>query len=68
MRESTVLGSALLAASAVGLFGRDITRPETIERVNTARSTVSALRTTLEERSRAWRGRALARMDGDGES
>ncbi len=68
MRESIALGSALLAATAVGLFGRDITRPETIERVNTARSTVFALRTTPEERSRAWRGRALPRMDGGGVS
>jgi glycerol kinase len=29
MRESTALGSALLAVSAVGLFRWDITRPET---------------------------------------
>ena len=64
MRENTALGSAPLAASAVGLFGRDITRLETIERVNTARSTAFTLRTTPEERSRAWRGRTLARMDG----
>jgi len=66
MRESTALGSALLAASAVGLFGWDITRPETLVDVNTARSKVFAPRTTAEERSKAWRGwqRAVERSRG----
>jgi len=66
MRESTALGSALLAASAVGLFGWDITRPETLVDVNTARCTLFAPRTTPEERSRAWRGwqRAVERSRG----
>ena len=36
MRESTALGSALLAAHALGLFGWDVTRPETLDKVNTA--------------------------------
>ncbi|KIR42794.1 glycerol kinase [Cryptococcus deuterogattii 99/473] len=36
MRESTALGSALLAAHALGLFGWDLTRPETLSEVNTA--------------------------------
>lgn len=36
MRESTALGSALLAASAVGLFGWDVNKPETLSKVNTA--------------------------------
>ncbi|ODN81707.1 glycerol kinase [Cryptococcus amylolentus CBS 6039] len=36
MRESTALGSALLAASALGLFGWDLSRPETLSEVNTA--------------------------------
>jgi len=49
MRESTTLRSALLAASAVGLFGWDITWPETLVDINTARSTVFAPRTTAEE-------------------
>ncbi|KAE9399904.1 actin-like ATPase domain-containing protein [Gymnopus androsaceus JB14] len=35
MRESTALGSALLAGSAIGLFGWDLTRPETLSEVNT---------------------------------
>ena len=47
------LGSALLAASAVGLPW-DITRPDTLKHVNTARSTLFAPRTTPQERSRAW--------------
>jgi len=66
MRESTAVGSALLAASAIGLFGWDITRPETLVDVNTARSKVFAPRTTAEERSKAWRGwqRAVERSRG----
>lgn len=36
MRESTALGSALLAAHALGLFGWDLTRPETLSEVNAA--------------------------------
>ncbi|ETW78783.1 hypothetical protein HETIRDRAFT_459941 [Heterobasidion irregulare TC 32-1] len=38
MRESTALGSALLAGSAIGLFGWDISKPETLGEVNTAGS------------------------------
>jgi glycerol kinase len=33
MRESTALGSALLAGSALGLFGWDLTKPETLRKV-----------------------------------
>ena len=33
--RSTALGSALLAGSAVGLFGWDINEPETFAEVNT---------------------------------
>jgi glycerol kinase len=65
MRKSTApaaLGSALLAASAVGLFGWDITRPETFVDIKTARSTPFEPRTTPEKRSRAWRG-ALAGVE-----
>ncbi|OCF33467.1 glycerol kinase [Kwoniella heveanensis CBS 569] len=36
MRESTALGSALLAAHALKLFGWDLTKPETLADVNTA--------------------------------
>ncbi|KAF8490520.1 hypothetical protein F5888DRAFT_1951000, partial [Russula emetica] len=38
MRESTALGSALLARAAIGLFGWDLARPktaETLARINT---------------------------------
>ena len=36
MRESTALGSALLAGSALGLFGWDLSKPDTLAEVNTA--------------------------------
>ncbi|KZP21065.1 glycerol kinase [Athelia psychrophila] len=39
MRESTALGSALLAGSSIGLFGWDICKPETLAEVNTMGST-----------------------------
>ena len=42
MHESTALGSALLAATAVGLFRWDIMRPETLMDVNPARHGVRA--------------------------
>ncbi|KAK2463622.1 hypothetical protein APHAL10511_004373 [Amanita phalloides] len=35
MRESTALGSALLAGSAINLFGWDINNPDTLSEVNT---------------------------------
>ncbi|PWN45361.1 putative glycerol kinase [Ceraceosorus guamensis] len=34
MRETTALGSALLAGAAKGLFGWDISKPETLSKVN----------------------------------
>jgi glycerol kinase len=66
MRESTALGSALLARAAIGLFGRDLARPETLARVNTARSTHFLPGLGEEERSEAWRGwlRAVDRSRG----
>ncbi|KAH9052574.1 glycerol kinase [Lactarius vividus] len=66
MRESTALGSALLAASAIGLFGWDISRPETLKEVNTARSTCFNPRTTEKQRAEAWHGwqRAVDRSRG----
>jgi len=66
MRESTMLGSVLLAASAVGLSRWDITRPETFGDVNMAHSTVFVPRTTAEEHGRVWRGwqRAVERSRG----
>lgn len=35
MRESTALGSALMAASAIGLWGWNLSKPETLKDVNT---------------------------------
>ena len=65
MRESTAFGSALLAGAAIGLFGWDIARPETLARVNTAHTT-SFVPHLGEERSEAWRGwkRAVERSRG----
>ena len=66
MRESTALGSALLAGSAVGLFGWDIAKPETLHEVNTAGSTVFKPKTTKEYRDKKWAGwqRAVERSRG----
>ena len=66
MRESTALVSVLLAGAAIGLFGWDIARPETLAQVNTARSTSFAQRLGEEECSDAWRGwqRAVERSRG----
>jgi glycerol kinase len=66
VRESTTLGSALLAGAAIGLFGWDLARPETLASVNTARSTHLLPRLGEEERSEAWRGwlRAVDRSRG----
>ena len=62
MREST----ALLAGAAIGLFGLDLTRPETLARINTARSTHFLPRLGEKERSETWRGwlRAVDRSRG----
>ncbi|GJE93319.1 hypothetical protein PsYK624_094780 [Phanerochaete sordida] len=66
MRESTALGSALLAGSAVKLFGWDIARPETLHEVNTAGSTSFKPTTTKEYRDKKWAGwqRAVERCRG----
>ena len=66
MRESTALGSALLAGAAIGLFGWDLNRPETLASVNTARSTHFLPRLGEGERNEAWRGwlRAVDRSRG----
>jgi glycerol kinase len=66
MRESTALGSALLAGSAIGLFGWDISRPETLREVNTARNTSFNPHTTKQQRAEAYRGwqRAVDRSRG----
>ena len=50
MRESTALGSGLLAAHALGLFGWDVTKPETLSKVNTA--DVHVFEPAIEEKMR----------------
>ena len=54
--RSTALGSAILAGSAIGLFGWDITRPETLAEVNT--KGCSEFKPSLEEKDREkrWAG------------
>ncbi|KAF8333443.1 uncharacterized protein EI90DRAFT_3015345 [Cantharellus anzutake] len=66
MRESTALGSALLAGSAIGLFGWDIRRPETFDKVNTKGSTTFKPTLSEEEREIGWKGwqRAVERSKG----
>ena len=70
MRESTALVSALLAGAAIGLFGWDIARLETLAQVDTVRSTYFAPRLGEDERGEAWLGlaarcRTLAWEDRD---
>ncbi|KAJ7210447.1 glycerol kinase [Mycena pura] len=66
MRESTALGSALLAGAAVGLFGWDLARPETLDEVNTRGS--YEFKPALDEaaREKGWQGwqRAVERSKG----
>ena len=66
MRESTALGSALLAGSAIRLFGWDIAQPATLHEVNTAGSQVFKPTIAQAERDTKWRGwqRAVERCRG----
>ncbi|KAI0035310.1 glycerol kinase [Vararia minispora EC-137] len=66
MRESTALGSALLAGSAIGLFGWDITRPETLAEVNTKGSFTFSPKMAAKDRTVRWKGwqRAVERSRG----
>lgn len=66
MRESTALGSALLAGSAVGLFGWDINKPETLSKVNTAGKQVFEPKIDQEKRAKLLHGweRAVERAKG----
>ncbi|KAI0782676.1 glycerol kinase [Abortiporus biennis] len=56
MRESTALGSALLAGSAVRLFGWDISKPETLSEVNTRGVTMFTPTMPETERQKRWTG------------
>lgn len=56
MRESTALGSALLAGSALGLFGWDLSKPETLSEVNTADTQMFEPEITEKQRAKMIRG------------
>jgi glycerol kinase len=56
MRESTALGSALLAGAALGLFGWDLTKPETLAEVNTANVDIFEPEITEKKRLKMIRG------------
>ncbi|KAJ8082050.1 Glycerol kinase [Marasmius tenuissimus] len=66
MRESTALGAALLAGSAIKLFGWDLSNPETLAEVNTKGTT--EFKPALEEtkRQKKWEGwqKAVERSKG----
>jgi glycerol kinase len=55
MRESTALGSALLAGAAVGFAGWDLSRPETLEEVNTAGARTFKPAVSAEVGNRRWK-------------
>ncbi|WVQ96697.1 glycerol kinase [Kwoniella sp. CBS 9459] len=56
MRESTALGSALLAAHALKLFGWDLSKPETLADVNTAGVHIFESELDEKDRRKAVRG------------
>lgn len=56
MRESTALGSALLAGSALGLFGWDLGKPETLRKVNARAMGTFEPRLDEKEREKKWKG------------
>jgi len=66
MRESTALGSALLAGAAIGLFGWDLSKPQTLKEVNTKGSTEFKPALEDAEREARWKGwqRAVERSKG----
>jgi glycerol kinase len=66
LTRSTALGSALLAGSAIGLFGWDITKPETLAEVNVKGSYEFRPSLDEKERQKKWAGwkRAVERSKG----
>ncbi|KAI0333931.1 glycerol kinase [Cubamyces sp. BRFM 1775] len=66
MRESTALGSALLAGSAIRLHGWNISEPETLAEVNTAGTLDFTPSMPEAEREKRWQGwkRAIERSVG----
>ncbi|KAG6896529.1 hypothetical protein C0992_007663 [Termitomyces sp. T32_za158] len=66
MRESTALGSALLAGAAIKLHGWDLTKPETLAEVNTKGTREFVPQLASEEQLKRWEGwqRAVERAKG----
>ncbi|KIJ20691.1 hypothetical protein PAXINDRAFT_165576 [Paxillus involutus ATCC 200175] len=66
MRESTALGSALLAGAAIRLFGWDLSKPETLAGVNMKGSVEFKPQTSEAQREKAWTSwlRAVERSRG----
>lgn len=53
VNRSTVLGAAILAGGALGLFNWDLTKPETLAKVN--RLDVKVFSPTIDEQEREWK-------------
>ncbi|TFK26227.1 glycerol kinase [Coprinopsis marcescibilis] len=66
MRESTALGAAICAGSALKLFGWDLSKPETLKDVNDHANIVFKPKITDEVQSKKWEGwlRAVDRSKG----
>lgn len=66
MNETTALGAALLAGHAIGLFGWDLNRPETLHATNQAGKTVFRPQITKSQRDEKYRGwnKAVMRSKG----
>ncbi|KAH9457313.1 hypothetical protein Pst134EA_021196 [Puccinia striiformis f. sp. tritici] len=66
MKETTALGAALLAGHAIGLFGWDLNRPETLFATHSAGKTVFKPSISKSKRDRKYRGwnRAVTRSKG----
>lgn len=64
--RSTALGSALLAGSAIGLYGWDLSKPETFAKVNSQGSTTFKPVIHIESREAGWKlwKRAVERSKG----
>lgn len=54
MRESTALGAALVAGSALRIFGWNISDPSTLTKVNTAGKQIFASTIDQKERSKGY--------------
>jgi glycerol kinase len=66
MRESTALGAAICAASAIKLFGWDMAKPETLKGVNDHANSVFEPKFDVQVRKAKWEGwqRAVQRSTG----